>query len=258
MRTLFFIHGMWSTPRVWDHYSSYFADLGYKVHCPALPQHFTFNQAEQLDNLGLNDFLQHLLAEYRKVPGDAVIIGHSMGALLACQLAEKVKARGLVLLAPAPPAGTALFEKSALKTLAKTMARPMFWRGGFKPDQQAANYGLFNQFPESERAKHYNKLSFESGRALFEIALWYLDKKRAAMVGSENINCPVLTLAGEHDRLVPVKVARRISQDINGNSQFHRLPNHAHWLVSEPGWEDIARQMHVWLCWQLTSRSAAA
>lgn len=250
MPPLFFVHGMWSSARIWDEFRAYYQALGYRCHAPSLPEHFTANQAQNVARLGLSDYLASLEAAYQEIGEPAVIIGHSMGALLAQQLAGKVAPKALVLLAPAPSAGVSLFHHDACRTLLKPLATPLFWRKGFKPGLSAARFGLFNGIPETRHNKLYDQLCFESGQALFEIALWYLDRQHASKVSPESVRCPVLTLAGSEDRLTPSSACKRVSEQFTGTSHFHTLTGAGHWLPKAEQWQGIARQIHVWLCWQ--------
>ena len=51
-------------------------------------------------------------------------------------------------------------------------------------------------------AATFNQLKAESGRAYFEMALWFLDKTKASKVLPENIKGPVLVISGAEDRIV--------------------------------------------------------
>ncbi len=257
MTPLFFIHGMWSSGRIWDDFRSFFQELGYRCYAPSLPQHFTANQVSDTAGLGLNDYRQHLEKAYRDIGEPAVIVGHSMGALLAQQLASAVRPKALVLLAPAPSSGVTLFHQDACRTLLKPLATPLFWRKAHKPSLAAARFGLFNGLPEAEHEHLYEQLCYESGQALFEIALWYLDRQQQARVDAELIDCPVLTLVGSEDRLTPSSSCKRISEQFTGTSHFHCLSGAGHWLPKANQWQSIARQIHVWLCWQQGLQSPA-
>ncbi len=255
MPTIYFIHGMWSSASIWDHFADYFQSLGYATHTPSLPQHFTLNQAGHVANLSLRDYLAFLEDDYRKLDEEAIIIGHSMGALLAQQLAERMDPKALVLLAPAPASGQALFDAKAFRTLFKSLTTPMLWRKGFKPSASAARYGLFNAIKPEQQDAMIERLCFESGRALCEIALWYADPLRASRVRPQLIESPILSLVGAEDRITPAAVAKRSMKNYGDQAQLKLLSGHGHWLPREPDWQRIAQQIHVWLCWQLGSQS---
>lgn len=250
MSAVFFIHGMWSTPRAWEQYEQFFQELGYRTYTPALLQHFTHNQAEQVAGLSLKDYVAQLEKDYLACDEKPIIIGHSMGGLLAQQLAERVNPPALVLLAPAPNFGMMSLNPSPVRTMMTQLVSPLFWKRGLKPTSEAARYGIYNCLPKAEQDKQIEQLCYESGQVIREIACWFTDPKRSALVNPSRVQCPVLTLAGKKDRITPAPACKKVSQ-MYDNSHFHMLSNHAHMLNCEPGWEAIAKQIHVWLCWQL-------
>lgn len=253
MTTLFFVHGLWTSPRLWENYQSYFSSLGYRTVAPALPQHFTRNQAQHPSNLGLQDYLDQLEEDYRAIENDAeqiIIIGHAMGCVLAQQLAMRVDPRALILLAPEAPAGigSAFPPARALIDTAKT---PLFWRKGVKPSYSSAREILFNAMDEDQARKAYECLCFESGRALHELWFWYLDPESSAKIEREKIHCPVMTLSGNKDKYSSPRIAKRISRHLGQARFYQRLSGFGHMLPIEDSKFEAARQMHVWLCWQL-------
>ena len=135
MTTLFFVHGFWTTPRIWEQYQAYFGQLGYRTLAPALPQHFTRNQAQHPENLSLQDYLDCIEEDYLAAAqsGDEmIIVGHGMGAILAMQLAMRVDPQALVLIAPdAPSSLGSAFPPT--RALVEACAKPFFWKRGIKP-----------------------------------------------------------------------------------------------------------------------------
>lgn len=62
------------------------------------------------------DYVQQAKAEIEKLSDKPVIIGHSMGALIAQKLAELGLASKLVLIAPSAPKGISVMAPSVLIT----------------------------------------------------------------------------------------------------------------------------------------------
>jgi pimeloyl-ACP methyl ester carboxylesterase len=259
MTTLFFIHGMWSTPRVWDNYRAHFQSLGYRTIAPALVQHFSSNQAKHVQNLSLLDYVDQLEEEYRaaeKQHQNIVLVGHSMGGLLAQLLASRVNCKALVLLASAPPAGLLTFHPEPAKVLSGVFCKPFFWKNGVKLSYRTARHGIFNALTETEAKTQYERLCFESGQAIREVTLWYTDPKRASSVDPEKIDCPVMNLVGEHDRIVPPSSVKKLSRYLGASKHFQQLSHFGHMLPIEDKNFAIAKQIHVWLCWQLGTQSS--
>jgi len=253
MTTLFFVHGLWTSPRLWEGYQSYFSSLGYRTVAPALPQHFTRNQSQHPSNLSLQTYLDQIEEDYRAIEQESeqvVVVGHAMGCVLAQQLAMRVDPRALILLSPEAPAGIGPAFPPA-RALIDTATTPMFWRKGVKPSYSSAREIMFNAMDEQQAKKAYDYLCFESGRALHELWFWYLDARASAKVEREQIHCPVMTLVGNKDQYSSPRIAKRISRHLGQGRYFHRLAGFGHMLPLEDSKFEAARQMHVWLCWQL-------
>ena len=88
---------------------------------------------------------------------------------------------------------------------------------------------------------------FESGRAVFEIGLWFLDSSRASQVDVSKVTCPVLVIGGTQDRLVPTSTVRKIARRYQGLATYREYADHAHKVITEPGWQDVAEDIAGWL-----------
>jgi|GEM_PF-6320872 len=257
MTTLFFVHGLWATPRIWENYQDYFSNLGYRVICPALPQHFSKNQAQHPAQLSLQNYVDQLEEDYRLVAEESnhiVIVGHGAGCVLSQQLAMRTEPDALILLAPEAAAGlgNAFPTTRALKDICAT---PLFWQKGVKPSFKSTREYLFNTMTEKQAQAAYSQMCFESGLALKELWFWYLDTKNRSEIEREKIDCPIMTLAGAKDRYSSARTARRISRHLGQGRHFHRLQKFGHMIPLEDTHFEVAKQMHVWLCWQLGMQS---
>jgi len=104
---LLFLHGGYVDARCWlPHFLPYFASHGYDCHAADLPGHGRSEGRACLDRLGLDDYLADLTPVVEGLGSRPVVIGHSMGALLAERLLERSLAEAAVLLSPVPPNGT--------------------------------------------------------------------------------------------------------------------------------------------------------
>ncbi|CAM3592883.1 alpha/beta hydrolase [Parendozoicomonas haliclonae] len=240
-----FLHGMWCTPAVWHRLSHYFAERGYEVHMPALRHHEAGSQdLAALGQTSIRDYLDDLDTFLNGFEQRPVLIGHSMGGLLALLLASRGCASQTILLSPAAPAGLVALRMSVIRTFAAVLSRWGFWKTAMKLSPKAANYGLFNRLPDEARPSHYQDMVFESGRAASEIAFWYLDRQSATKPNGQP-DCPMLVMAGKHDRITPASVCQEVADKYQAD--FLLLDDHAHWLISEPGWEKVAEQCEIWL-----------
>jgi pimeloyl-ACP methyl ester carboxylesterase len=101
--------------------------------------------------------------------------------------------------------------------------------------------------PPEEQRKTYDRFVYESGRAAAEIGYWFLDPKKASKVDESMVNCPVLVIAGSRDKITPASVVHQVAKKYGRVSTYKEFPNHAHWVVGEPGWQEVADFAGEWL-----------
>lgn len=248
--TILMIHGMWGGAWNWDNYRQFFEAKGYRCVAPTLRYHDMDPKGVPDSRLGttsLLDYARDLEAEIAKIPDKPVIMGHSMGGLLAQILGSRGLARALVLLTPAAPAGIMMLKPSVIRSFASVMFKWGFWRKPHKLPFEAAVYAMYHLVPRHEQRPLYDRLVYESGRAAAEIGFWILDPTRAARVEEWRVTCPVLVVGGGQDRITPPTVTRKIAAKYRSVSTYLELADHAHWVLGEPGWEKVAESVAHWL-----------
>ncbi len=247
-KTILLIHGMWGGPHLWDRFRPFFEERGHRCLTPALRHHQGPPSAPVHPELGttsLLDYAADLEAEVKSLPERPWIVGHSMGGLLAQILAARGLAEKAVLLTPAAPRGILALRPSVVRTFFRAMTSWGFWKRPFLPTYAEASYALWENLPEEERRAHFARFVPESGRAAFEIGLWPLDFRKASEVDERKVACPVLVVAGGRDRITPEPVVRRVARKYGAAYQV--FPRMAHWVVGEPGWEEVAGFVLGWL-----------
>src|SRR3546814_17074070 len=90
-----------------------------------------------------------------------ILIGHSMGALLAQQLATRIQPLAMVLLTPAPPRRINALTPAVIGAFAPWMFSGMSWRTAHKPGFSHARGLALNGFPEEP----HPELTSEHGTA---------------------------------------------------------------------------------------------
>ncbi|TGK05070.1 alpha/beta hydrolase [Leptospira semungkisensis] len=242
------IHGMWSRAGTLDSLEEALIKAGHEVLTPTLPYHsLDLESPPELGKYRLIDYVSFLKKEIQaKGWNKPTLIGHSMGGWLAQALAAEGYASRIVLFAPAAPKGIFPLGFSPLYTLLEVAFHWKFWAKPFRPTIRGANFGLFNRLPKEKWSEYYKLLNYESGRALFELAFWFFDPFSGNKVDENKVNCPVLILAGKDDRIIPNRVTKAIARKYE-NSEYVVFPNHAHWLLDEPGKEKIFETMFEWL-----------
>ena len=122
-----------------------------------------------------------------------------------------------------------------------------FWRKPGRQKFEEAVYSMLHLLPMEEQKKAFERFVYESGRAASEIGFWLFDRRKAAAVDELKVTCPVLVIGGAEDRITPVSVVRKVAEKYQGMATYKEFAGHAHWVVAEPGWEEIAKYINEWL-----------
>ena len=248
--TIFMIHGMWGGPWYWEKYRGVFESQGYRCLATTLPHHDMDPRGSPDPRLGTTSLLDYADALEQEVKGlgaKPILMGHSMGGLLAQMLAARGLAKAAILLSPAPPAGIFVLRPSVIRSFWSVQTKWGFWRKPMRQTFGEAVYSMLHLMPEAERKEAYDSFVYESGRAAVEIGYWFLDSKSAAKVDESAVTCPMLVVAGAEDRIVPASVVRRIAKKYQAVATYKEFDNHAHWVVAEPGWQEVAEYVGGWL-----------
>ncbi|PZN95113.1 MAG: hypothetical protein DCF31_07530 [Alphaproteobacteria bacterium] len=233
MPPLFFIHGYWSTPATFARLKTRFAALGYEVHAPALPYHErdpSLAPAPEIGTLTVEDYARFLVAEIEKLAVAPVIIGHSMGGMLAQIVAARVPHAGLVLLSTAATAATQVPSVATIRTMGGVMTRWGWWRSPTQISPEAAMWGIYNNVPDAIARAEYAAHVWDSGRVLAEMTLPSVSTTGATKVDYRRLDRPALVIVGTEDRITVPGISRATARKLAGTVDYHEIPGSGHWL----------------------------
>lgn len=244
------IHGMFVGSWCWDSYRNYFEQRGYRVITPTLRYHdlpLSSPPNPMMMETGILDYVADVEKDIRALDQKPIIIGHSMGGLIAQILASKGLARATVLIAPAVPRGISSISWTGIKSFWMNRQRFGHWREPLRPTFEGAVYSFLYLLPPDEQKTVFDKLTYESPRAAGEISFWYFDRHKATYVDESKVACPVLTVVGAQDRLTTPTIARKINNKYKAVSTYREFDRHSHFIIAEPGWEEVAQSIEAWI-----------
>ena len=134
-REIVLIHGTWCDGNVWGEFATGLRQMGYKVHTPSFRYHDLPYQ-ECLAKVGtvtLQDYRDDLVALIESLDQPPLILGHSLGCLVAQMVAEKTEVAGMILMGPAPTADIHAFYPTMLACFGKHFLRWGFWKKAMPP-----------------------------------------------------------------------------------------------------------------------------
>jgi pimeloyl-ACP methyl ester carboxylesterase len=245
---IIFIHGMFLTGRSWAPWVERFRSNGYVCTAPSWPGRdgeptaLRASPPAVLRELTLTHVIEQYAAECRTHAEKPVVVGHSMGGLVA----QILHARGLTRLAvaidSAPPLGVRTFAFSHLRANAPVLfpgSSPIvptlaswkyaFWHTGSDAEVKAAFDA--HVVPESRRVGR--------GPIGSEGAVDFTAKRP-----------PLLLVAGELDQIIPASLNRTNAAKYDAKSaptDLVEMKGRTHYLCGQPGWEEVADEVVSWL-----------
>jgi pimeloyl-ACP methyl ester carboxylesterase len=206
------IHGNWGRGEQWASARAAFEERGYTVHTPTLRYHeLPPNEgATKIASLSLRDYTDDLVTFVNTLNSPPLLVGHSMGGLLAQLVAARIRHVGLVAACPAPAAGILGTTPTNLRMSLPFFLRPRPWaKPVYPPRFDRFQRWVANTQTEDIGRGIYDDLVCESGRVNWEMLLAAVRLSGATVVDYAAVTTPVLVIGGEYDGIVPARVVRQ-------------------------------------------------
>lgn len=199
---LLFIHGAFTRAKRWDPWLEYFRAAGFTCAAPSLPAHDPPDMAA-LAKLTFRDYVDAMVAAHAALGAPPVVIGSSMGGLVAQHVAAETKSAGLVLISSAPPWRGG--GKIAALQYALEYTLPVAAGWALRGNKAAARKLVLHDLSQEEQDFFLAIFADESGKAYRTMVTG------AAPMAPGAVQCPVLVLSAEGDRLFKPSVAAGIA-----------------------------------------------
>lgn len=244
------VPGACSTPWVFNEFRGYFEAAGWQVETPAL----RFHDREPgqppdpaLAQTSLADYVADVSLTIQALPEPPVILGHSMGGLIAQLLAAKGLARAAILLTPAPPWGILPSSENEIAAAMGLMSLGPIWEQTIAAVFEIAAQNSLNRLSPQRQAEVFAQFVPESGRALYECLFWMFDLGRASYVNAVKVDCPLLVIAGGRDRAISPATVQKIADKYRDLATYMEFPDMGHMLLLEDNWREVAQACGDWL-----------
>ena len=235
------VHGAFCGGWVFDRFKAPFERAGHQVLTPDLPGHAAGEGPSAVCGLSMAHYAGAIADTIDACDEPPVLLGHSLGGLVAQIAAARRPVKGAILLAPSAPWGVPGGSMEEAAAVIGLMSLGAYWTQGVAPDANIA------------RTYSLDRMVHESGRALWETFQWWMDPFMTTSVSPGRIAAPVLALAGGRDHIHPPAAVRQTAARLGG--AFRVYPEMSHWLIGEPGFDEVAQDCLAWL--QRADKAAA-
>jgi pimeloyl-ACP methyl ester carboxylesterase len=249
------VHGGFCGGWAFDDFAAPFRAAGHSVFAPDLPGHGADAPRDAALGCSMADYAVAIADQAAALTPQPILLGHSMGGLVSLLAAMRTPVAGVILLAPSAPWGVGGSSMEEAVSAVSLYALGPYWAQAIEPDYPSfRRYGV-DRLEKEERRAIFARMRRESGRALFETLNWWLDPMMTTMVREEKIAAPILAISGGRDVIHPPATVSETARRIGAELQV--MPQMSHWLIGEPGWQDVAGACLGWLAAQRAPLAAA-
>ncbi|MET7703415.1 alpha/beta hydrolase [Streptomyces sp. NPDC005485] len=249
-----FIHGTWLHALSWESWAERFAGRGFLARMPGWPGEPAAvremrTSSERLAGMGLDVLTDHYAGIVRSFETAPVIVGHSVGGLIAQHLIGANIGRAAVAIASAPINDIQLPEPPG-----------RLWA----PGRAVGSQELVSLSPEQFHHAFANTAAAAESDRLFERYAVPTPRRLIADLGHTGAvrsprtvvdvgnadRGPLLLVSGQEDLLVPDAVTRAAYKqygDSTAVTDLKQFADRAHSLVIDSGWKFVADYVLGWL-----------
>ena len=251
------IHGLWLTPRSWEHWKTRYERRGYEVITPAYPGFEVEVEALREDsspiaNASVADTLAHLEAVIGELERPPFLMGHSYGGLLVQLLLDRGLGASGVAIDSVPTEHVRVVPGSQIKASFPILNNPANHHRavGFTPEQ--FHYAFTNTMSEEDSAAAYERYHVPApGRWVWDGILANVTPgHQDTWVDYHNADrAPLLFIAGGSDHIMPPAVNKANAEKYEksgAHTDYHVFEGRDHFTCGAPGWEAVANYALTW------------
>jgi pimeloyl-ACP methyl ester carboxylesterase len=245
------IHGLWMTPRCWEHWVERLERRGHQVLTPAYPGLEVEVEALREDPTPIAEVtIPDTLAYLQKVIGELdsppILIGHSFGGALVQILLDRGHGCTGVAIDSVPTEGVRVVPRSQIKASFPVLDNPANRHRAVPFTLKQFHYAFTNTMSEQDTAEIYERYhvaapgSWIWGGVLANFTPGHQD---TWVNFANDERAPLLFIAGGADHIVPPAVNRANAERFaksRAHTDYKEFEGRSHYTVGQPGWEDVA------------------
>lgn len=252
-KTIVLITGAFVSHKVWDAWITYYSSKGYTCLAPPWP----FKDASPLDlrnlqpndnnlaNLRLSDLINHFTKFIEALPEKPIVIGHSLGGLIAQILVNRDLVAAGVAIHSATPKGVFSFEWSFLKSIWKPLGYFSSVKKTYLMSLEEWKYAFTNGMETDEQVIAYDDYVIPESRQVLRDVL-----SDASKIDFKKTHPPLLFITGTDDNFVPnsLNYENYIRYDKNHSvTDYKEFQDKNHFVLGLSSWHDEADYILSWI-----------
>lgn len=251
-KSILFITGAFISNQSWNEWIDFYENKGYKTIAPAWP----FKDAapavlrhrhpdSKVASNRLSQIITHFEEIAKSFPEKPIIIGHSIGGLIAQILNQKGLAFAVVAIHSVPPQGIFTLKFSFFKASWGPLGFFTSTKNTFLMSFSQWRYGFTNGMPLELQEKGYLQFAIPESKLVVRDAI-----TSVAKIDFDKPHAPILLIAGDADHTIPHKMNYdnyKKYTDTNSVTDYKVFPGRNHFVLGQPGWEEIAIYILEWI-----------
>ncbi|CAM3824953.1 alpha/beta hydrolase [Smaragdicoccus niigatensis] len=230
------LHGAFADYTGFEAWLAAFSELGHDVIAPSRSGRNGVGPAKA-EGLTFDDYINDTIKVLDTLDEKPIIIGHSLGGLIAQKLAEQGRARAIALIASAPP-GMLTAQPIALSRFIPQMPKIMTGRP-FAMKHNTCDVLALNQMASEQRQAFFDHYTHESGKVYRSLLLG------TVRVNAKKVTVPVFVAGGAKDRIVSTGLVKSTAKHYGTTP--HIYDDGGHFLISEPVTPAVIADVAEWL-----------
>jgi pimeloyl-ACP methyl ester carboxylesterase len=234
---ILFVHGLWAGAWLWERWLPVAAERGRDAWAIDLRGRNGSRPVPDLGRVRIDGFVRDVRDALGHI-GPAIVVGHSMGGLVAQAVAAgDANVRAVALLCSVPPRGIVALSGPLVRQAGAYL--PAMVRGrAFAPRRADADALIMNEVEQAERDALFSRFVADSGTVAREIALGRVAVDPAA------VHVPVMVGGATRDRISPPAIHPKLV-DRYGAQQLV-FEGRGHLIMLEDGWRERAGLVLDW------------
>ncbi|WP_313663034.1 alpha/beta hydrolase [Cellulosimicrobium cellulans] len=264
--TVVLIHGLWMTPRSWEHWVTHYEAKGLTVLTPAYPGFEIEVEAlrenpQVIADLTVPETVDHLAAVIEELATPPIIMGHSFGGVMTQLLLARGLGAAAVVIDSAPTEGVHVTPVSQARSLFPALRNPANRRRAVAFTPEEFHYAFTNTLSAEESQRVYDRYAIAApGAWVWEYGLFanFKPGPQETWVDYTADRAPLLFIAGSEDHIMPPAVNRSNARHYHRSpavTEYVELEGRDHWTCAAPGWEAVADHALDWALAQSARRS---